>query len=79
MKVEYAKRAVADLREISATCRQVFGDRVAEALEARIRTVIDRISQEPHRAPAVERVRASTSLPSFATPLRSSIACSMIG
>jgi plasmid stabilization system protein ParE len=37
MKVEYARRAVADLRKISADSRQAFGDRAAEALEARIR------------------------------------------
>jgi len=44
MKVEYSKRAVADLRKIGLDSRRAFGDRVAEALEARIRAVIDRIS-----------------------------------
>jgi toxin ParE1/3/4 len=55
MKVEYAKRAVADLRKISADSRRTFGDRVAEALEARIRAVIDHVSREPLSAPAVEQ------------------------
>jgi toxin ParE1/3/4 len=55
MKVEYAKRAVADLREISAASRHDFGDHVAEALEARIRAVVDRISRERRSAPEVEQ------------------------
>lgn len=32
MKVEYAERAVADLRKIAADSRHAFGDHVAEAL-----------------------------------------------
>jgi toxin ParE1/3/4 len=55
MKVEFSHRAVADLDEISADSRRVFGDRVAEALERRIRTVIDRISKDPLSAPEVEQ------------------------
>ncbi len=55
MKVEYSKRAVADLRKISADSRRAFGDRVAEALESRIRAVVDRISREPLGAPEVEQ------------------------
>jgi toxin ParE1/3/4 len=55
MKVEYSRRSVADLRKISADSRRAFGDRVAEALEARIRSVIDRISREPLSAPEVEQ------------------------
>jgi len=35
VKIEYSKRAVADLRKISADSRRTFGDRVAEALELR--------------------------------------------
>jgi toxin ParE1/3/4 len=54
MKVEYSNRAVADLRRISADSRRVFGDRVAEPLEARIRAVADRISRDPFSAPEVE-------------------------
>jgi toxin ParE1/3/4 len=55
MRVEFSKRAVADLRKISADSRRVFGDRVAEALESRIRAVVDRISREPLSAPEVEQ------------------------
>lgn len=55
MKVEYSRRAVGDLRQISADSRRSFGDRVAGALESRIRTVIDRISREPLSAPRVEQ------------------------
>jgi toxin ParE1/3/4 len=55
MKVEYSRRAVADLRKISADSRRAFGDRVAEALEARTRAVIDRISRDPLSAPKVEQ------------------------
>jgi plasmid stabilization system protein ParE len=54
MKVEYSNRAVADLDEISARSRRMFGDRVAQALEARIRAVIDRISEDPLSAPELE-------------------------
>ncbi|MGB6538845.1 MAG: type II toxin-antitoxin system RelE/ParE family toxin [Xanthobacteraceae bacterium] len=55
MKIEYSGRAVADLRKISADSRRIFGDRVAEALEARIRAVAERISREPLSAPKVEQ------------------------
>jgi len=53
MKVEYSNRAVADLRKISADSRRAFGDRVAEALEARIRAVVEHISRQPWIAPEV--------------------------
>lgn len=55
MKVEYSNRAVANLRKISADSRRAFGDRVAGALESRIRAVIDRISRDPFSAPEVEQ------------------------
>jgi toxin ParE1/3/4 len=55
MKVEYSKRAVADLRKISTDSRRAFGDKVAEALEARIRAVVDRIGRHPLSAPEVEQ------------------------
>jgi toxin ParE1/3/4 len=55
MKVEYSNRAVADLDEISARSRRMFGDRVAQALEARIRAVIGRISEDPLSAPELEQ------------------------
>jgi len=56
MKVEYSRRAVADLRKISADSRRTFGNRVVEALESRIRTVVERISREPLSAPKVEQL-----------------------
>ncbi len=55
MKVEYSKRAVADLRKISADSRRAFGDSVAEALEIRIRTLIDSIGRNPLSAPEIEQ------------------------
>jgi hypothetical protein len=39
MKVEYTKRAVADLRKVSADS-QPFGQTVATAVDARIREVV---------------------------------------
>jgi toxin ParE1/3/4 len=55
MKVEYSNRAVADLRKISTDSRRAFGDQVAEALEARIRAVVEHISRQPWIAPEVEQ------------------------
>jgi len=55
MKVEFTNRAVSDLREISDYSRRKFGDRVAAALEARIRDVIADIAHAPERAPAIEQ------------------------
>jgi len=55
VKVEYTTRAVADLCKISGDSGRAFGDRVAEALEIRIRAVIDHISHEPLSAPRVEQ------------------------
>jgi toxin ParE1/3/4 len=53
MKIEYSKRAVADLRKIAADSYEMFGDLVAEALETRIRAVVDRIARDPLSAPEV--------------------------
>lgn len=55
MKVEYSNRAVSDLRKISAYTRRTFGGRVAESLEVRIRSIVDRIGREPLSAPKVEQ------------------------
>ncbi|MBX9776315.1 MAG: type II toxin-antitoxin system RelE/ParE family toxin [Xanthobacteraceae bacterium] len=55
MKVEFTNRAVSDLREISDYSRQLFGDRVTAALEARIRDVIADIAHAPERAPGIEQ------------------------
>jgi toxin ParE1/3/4 len=55
MKVEYSKRAAADLRKVSADSR-AFGDAVAAAVEFRIRSIIAHIAARPHiAAKVVER------------------------
>ena len=50
MKIEYTNRAVADLRKVSADSRMRFGDRVAAALERRIRDVVGHIAEHPEAA-----------------------------
>jgi toxin ParE1/3/4 len=55
MKVEYSNRAISDLRRISADSHRAFGNRVAEALETRIRAIVDRISRNPRSAPELEQ------------------------
>jgi len=52
MKVEYSKRAAADLRKISTDSR-AFGDAVAAAVELRIRKIIAHIAARPHGAARV--------------------------
>jgi toxin ParE1/3/4 len=52
MRVEYAKRAVADLKTVSAESK-AFGDMVAAAVEVRIREVIARASEHPKGRPRV--------------------------
>jgi toxin ParE1/3/4 len=54
MKVEFTNRAVRDLRDISEESRRRFGDRVATALEARIREVVAGIAHAPESAPQVQ-------------------------
>jgi toxin ParE1/3/4 len=49
MRVEYTPRAVADLRKISRDSR-AFGESVAQAVEARIRSIVSRIGQPPESA-----------------------------
>jgi len=53
MKVEYTKRAVADLQKAAADSRPGFGETVAAALEYRIREVIAHIAEHPDAAPRV--------------------------
>jgi toxin ParE1/3/4 len=52
MKVEYTKRAVADLRKVSADSR-VFGEAVTAAVEARIHQIIAHIAARPKAAARV--------------------------
>ena len=54
MKVEYSNRAIADLQKVSADSRTQFGSRVAAALEARIRSMVEQIREAPESAPRVE-------------------------
>jgi toxin ParE1/3/4 len=55
MKVDYTRQALADLRKIAADSH-AFGERVAVAVELRIRRVIANIAQHPKAAaPVVER------------------------
>jgi toxin ParE1/3/4 len=55
MKVEYSKRATADLHKVSADSR-AFGEMVAAAVEVRIREIIAQIKEHPEgRPPVIER------------------------
>jgi plasmid stabilization system protein ParE len=51
MKIEYSKRALADLRNASAYSRAAFGDTMSAALEVRIREAIEQIRHAPESAP----------------------------
>jgi toxin ParE1/3/4 len=53
MRVEYSKRATADLGKAAADSRHAFGDAVAAALEARIREIATHIAEHPEGAQAV--------------------------
>jgi toxin ParE1/3/4 len=55
VKVAYSRRALDDLRLAAAHSRREFGDRVAAALEARIRAVVAWLSEAPESAPQVEQ------------------------
>jgi plasmid stabilization system protein ParE len=50
MKVDYAPRAIADLKRIGLQSRRAFGDAVAVALETYIRATVVRISVLPYGA-----------------------------
>jgi toxin ParE1/3/4 len=52
MKVEFSKRAVADLRKVSADSR-VFGEAVVTAVERRIHQIISHIAARPDFAARV--------------------------
>jgi toxin ParE1/3/4 len=54
MRLEFSNRAVADLRQISAKSKTVFGDVVALELEARIGAAIERIAEHPTAAARIE-------------------------
>ena len=53
MKIEFSKRATADLHKMSADSRERFGDRIVAELEAGIHQVVEQISHAPASAPRV--------------------------
>ena len=55
MKVQFSRRAVADLHDISNESRRQFGDRIAAALELRIRDIVKQISEAPESAPRLDQ------------------------
>jgi toxin ParE1/3/4 len=55
VNIVYSRRALNDLRQAAAHSRREFGDRIAVALEARIRAVIARLAEAPESAPQVEQ------------------------
>jgi plasmid stabilization system protein ParE len=60
MKVEYAPRAIADLKKIGEQSRRAFGEAVAVALETYIRATVARIAIIPdgaHQLPQRPGVR----------------------
>jgi plasmid stabilization system protein ParE len=76
MKVVYAPRAAADLREIGVGSRKAFGGAVAAALETYIRATIARIAVMPESGqrlpvrPAVRVVPLVRSIQDFLYRLR---------
>jgi plasmid stabilization system protein ParE len=56
MKVEFTKRAIRDLHDISDYSRRHFGNRVTAALERRIRAAISNIGHAPESAPRIEQL-----------------------
>jgi plasmid stabilization system protein ParE len=56
MKVEYSKRALADLRTIAAYFASAGDPRVADAVATAIRQTVDRIARHPESGrPVVQR------------------------
>ena len=52
MKVEYSKRAAADLRKVSADSL-AFGEKVAAAVELRIGEIVEQIRRRPESRPGI--------------------------
>jgi toxin ParE1/3/4 len=57
MKVEYSRRALEDIRKITADCCRAFGGQVASALLGRIENAVARICENPESGPRVEQRR----------------------
>jgi plasmid stabilization system protein ParE len=53
MSVEYSRRAITDLKEISDYYLSRAGNEVARRFEARLKAVLDRVAKRPETAPAV--------------------------
>lgn len=70
MKVEYSNRALADLRKLSAGSQATFGHRVAAALEARIRAIVEQIRHAPESAPRVDQRPGVRVLPLIRYPYK---------
>ncbi len=68
MKVEYSKRALADLRKVSADSRRAFGDNVAAAHEARIRAIVEQIGDAPESTPRVAQLLGVRVIPLIRYP-----------
>jgi hypothetical protein len=77
MKVEFSKRAVADLRKVSADSR-VFGEAVVTAVERRIHQIISHIAARPDFAARVIERPGMHVIPLIRYPYKISIACSRI-
>ena len=70
MNVEFSKRAVADLRKISAYSKRRFGELVATALESRIREIVGHLRDAPNSAPEVEQRPGVHVIPLIRYPYR---------
>jgi toxin ParE1/3/4 len=53
MRIEYSKRSLQDLRKVAAEAAS-YGPEVTEAVEERLRHLIDHIRREPDGAPRIE-------------------------
>jgi toxin ParE1/3/4 len=70
MKVEFTNRAVRDLRDIAHESRRRFGDRVAAALETRVRDVVAAIAHAPESATRVEQRPGMRVVPLVSYPFK---------
>jgi plasmid stabilization system protein ParE len=69
MKVEYSRRAIADLHKM-ADDSSAYGRAAAEGLETRLRQVIAHVAEHPLAAPAVENRPGVHVLPLVRYPYR---------
>ncbi len=69
MRVEYSRRAVADILRIAEESRN-YGEVAAEGLERRLRETIARLAGHPRAAPEVEKRPGVHVLPLIRYPFR---------